>query len=138
MMNKSHRQLEASFESGSPALAVQKCSLRILYKQDMQEYKQMFVQCFASVFDNLDHSQPYKEDDSQHNKEPIHEDVQIDSVGTTRLSEDTQHETKTTVPVPQSETSGNSFNRFNSILFEPILYDNRSAVIFADFRGWEE
>ncbi|KAK9910646.1 hypothetical protein M0R45_034600 [Rubus argutus] len=138
-MNKSQRQLEASFESGSLALAVQKCSLRILYKQDVQEYKQTLIQCFASVFDNLDHSQPYKEDDdSRHNKEPIHEDDQIDSFGTTSLSEDTQHETKTTVPVPQSETSGNSFNRFNSILFEPILYDNRSAVIFADFRGWEE
>ncbi|KAK9910640.1 hypothetical protein M0R45_034595 [Rubus argutus] len=139
MMNKSHRQLEASFESGSPALAVQKCSLRILHKQDVQEYKQTLIQCFASVFDNLDHSQPYNEDDdSQHNKEPIHEDDQIDSVGTTSLSEDTQPETKARVLVPQCETSGNSFNRFNSILFEPILYDKKSAVIFADFRGWEE
>ncbi|XP_024191119.1 uncharacterized protein LOC112195031 isoform X2 [Rosa chinensis] len=137
-MDKHRRQLEASFESGSPALSVQECSYRILYKQDLQEYKQTIIQCFASVFDNLDHSLPYKEDDSRHNEEPIHEDDQMDSLGTTSFSEDTPHGRETTVALPESETSGNSFNRFNSILFEPILYDNKTAVIFADFRGWEE
>ncbi|KAM5554208.1 hypothetical protein ABKV19_022539 [Rosa sericea] len=137
-MDKHHRQLEASFESGSPALSVQECSYRILYEQDLQEYKQTMIQCFASVFDNLDHSLPYKEDDSRHNEEPIHEDDQMDSLGTTSFSEDTPHGRETTVVLPESETSGNSFNRFNNILFEPILYDNKTAVIFADFRGWEE
>ncbi|XP_062001709.1 uncharacterized protein LOC133718846 isoform X2 [Rosa rugosa] len=137
-MDKHRRQLEASFESGSPALSVQECSYRILYKQDLQAYKQTIIQCFASVFDNLDHSLPYKEDDSRHNEEPIHEDDQMDSLGTTSFSEDTPHGRETTVVLPESETSGNSFNRFNSILFEPILYDNKTAVIFADFRGWEE
>lgn len=56
--------LVASIMSDCPGLVVQNCSLRLLYKQDVNEFKQTIVQCFTSLFDNVDVIQQIVEDDS--------------------------------------------------------------------------
>lgn len=35
-------------------LTVQGCGLRLLYYQDLEEFEQTLVNCFASPFDNMD------------------------------------------------------------------------------------
>jgi hypothetical protein len=99
-------ELEVSFESdSSQVLAVQKCSLRLLYKQDVEEFKQTIIKCFTSVFDDADVIRLYiEEKDSGHNKRPNHADDR-DSYGTRSTFGESQHVRKTKL-IPKGETSG--------------------------------
>ncbi|KAG7943392.1 hypothetical protein I3843_15G035900 [Carya illinoinensis] len=43
-------QIKAIFGSNCPNLTVQNCSLRLLYRQDMEEFEQTFLKCFTPPF----------------------------------------------------------------------------------------
>lgn len=65
-------QVEAFFRSDCPGLEVQKSSFRLLYKQDMEEFEQTKIQCFTSLFDNVDLIRQFVQDNAQHDEQPDH------------------------------------------------------------------
>lgn len=46
--------VSATIYSRSPDLTVNKCGIRLLYEQDLSEFKQAIMQCWTSFFDDLD------------------------------------------------------------------------------------
>lgn len=67
-------QVEASFMSDSAGLEVHNCSICLLYKQDVQQFKQTLIQHSTSLFDDVDLIYQFVQDDDIHNKPPNHAD----------------------------------------------------------------
>ena len=51
---KESRHVIARIYNRSPGLTVNKCSIRLLYKRDLPEFKKAIIQCWTSFFDDLD------------------------------------------------------------------------------------
>ncbi|PON74041.1 hypothetical protein TorRG33x02_248180 [Trema orientale] len=48
------RSLEARISSCCPHLTLRTCGIRLLYQQDVEEFKQAIIHCWTSYFDNLE------------------------------------------------------------------------------------
>lgn len=63
----------------SPGLVVDKCGIRLLYKQDLPEFKQSITQCWTSFFDDLD---PIFQFVANEDGNLLHEDYRVETRGT--------------------------------------------------------